>query len=150
MTGNIEEFKLDRLEFKLHDMVVTKEKIGDIYTMKHYNKSFGSEEEMFLFTSKIISERKRYVKLLPTLTVTELSKIFHEVTLLGLTPKQIQEYKVVPVYKWMLYDVYLKETEEFDSLLSLQRHVAHKYVEVYENYNDLTLYSECGNIEISG
>lgn len=99
-----EPIVLDRFEYTLPkgEYVVYKESSGFLYKMKHTKKEFDSEEKVLKFIESTLKERKRYLQLLKTLSATELSKLFSDVVLLGLTPAQIKEYDVIEQFEYTL------------------------------------------------
>lgn len=99
-----EPIVLDRFEYTLPkgEYVVYKESSGFSYKMKHSKKEFDSEEKVLKFIEDTLKERKRYLQLLKTLSVPELSKLFSDVVLLGLTPAQIKEYDVIEQFEYTL------------------------------------------------
>lgn len=99
-----EPIVLDRFEYTLPkgEYVVYKESSGFLYKMKHSKKEFESEEKVLKFIEDTLKERKRYLQLLKTLSVPELSKLFSDVVLLGLTPAQIKEYDVIEQFEYTL------------------------------------------------
>ena len=99
-----EPIVLDRFEYALPkgEYVVYKESSGFLYKMKHSKKEFDSEEKVLKFIEDTLKERKRYLQLLKTLSVPELSKLFSDVVLLGLTPAQIKEYDVIEQFSYFL------------------------------------------------
>ena len=99
-----EPIVLDRFEYTLPkgEYVVYKESSGFLYKMKHTKKEFDSEEKVLKFVEDTLKERKRYLQLLKTLSATELSKLFSDVVLLGLTPAQIKEYDVIEQFEYTL------------------------------------------------
>ena len=99
-----EQIILDRFEYKLPKdfYVVYKNSIGFKYKLKCSNKEFDSEENCLNYIDKILSERKRYLKLIGTLTTTELSKLFSDEVLLGLSPAQIKEYETTEQFEYTL------------------------------------------------
>ena len=99
-----EPIVLDRFEYTLPkgEYVVYKESSGFLYKMKHTKKEFDSEEKVLKFIEDTLKERKRYLQLLKTLSVPELSKLFSDVVLLGLTPDQIKEYDVIEQFEYTL------------------------------------------------
>lgn len=99
-----EPIVLDRFEYTLPkgEYVVYKESSGFSYKMKHAKKEFDSEEKVLKFIESTLKERKRYLELLKTLSVPELSKLFSDVVLLGLTPAQIKEYDVIEQFEYTL------------------------------------------------
>ena len=99
-----EPIVLDRFEYTLPkgEYVVYKESSGFLYKMIHSEKEFDSEEKVLKFIESTLKERKRYLELLKTLSVPELSKLFSDVVLLGLTPAQIKEYDVIEQFEYTL------------------------------------------------
>ena len=99
-----EPIVLDRFEYTLPkgEYVVYKESSGFLYKMKHSKREFDSEEKVLKFIEDALKERKRYLELLKTLSVPELSKLFPDVVLLGLTPAQIKEYDVIEQFSYFL------------------------------------------------
>ena len=99
-----EPIVLDRFEYTLPkgEYVVYKESSGFLYKMKHSKREFDSEEKVLKFIEDTLKERKRYLQLLKTLSVPELSKLFSDVVLLGLTPTQIKEYDVIEQFEYFL------------------------------------------------
>lgn len=99
-----EPIVLDRFEYTLPkgEYVVYKESSGFLYKMKHTKKEFDSEEKVLKFIEDTLKERKRYLQLLKTLSVTELNKLFSDVVLLGLTPAQLKEYDVIEQFEYTL------------------------------------------------
>lgn len=108
MTGQnkttYEPIVLDRFEYTLPkgEYVVHKESSGFLYKMKHAKKEFDSEEKVLKFIEDTLKERKRYLQLLKTLSVPELSKLFSDVVILGLTPAQIKEYDAIEQFSYFL------------------------------------------------
>ena len=96
-----EPIVLDRFEYTLPkgEYVVYKESSGFLYKMKHSKKEFDSEEKVLKFIEDTLKERKRYLELLKTFSVPELSKLF---VLLELTPAQIKEYDVIEQFEYVL------------------------------------------------
>lgn len=99
-----EEIILDRFEYKLAKdrFVVYKTCTGFKYKLKHSKYEFDSEDKVLAFIEKTLKERKRYLQLLKTLSVPELSKLFSDVVLLGLTPAQLREYSTVEQFEYTL------------------------------------------------
>lgn len=99
-----EQIVLDRFEYKLPKdfYVVHKNSVGFKYKLKYSKKEFDSEEKCLNYIDKILSERKRYLKLIGTLTTTELSKLFSDEVLLGLSPVQIKEYETTEQFEYTL------------------------------------------------
>ena len=99
-----EPIVLDRFEYTLPkgEYVVYKESSGFLYKMKHTKKEFDSEEKVLKFIEDTLRERKRYLQLLKTLSVPELSRLFSDIVLLGSTPAQIKEYDVIEQFSYFL------------------------------------------------
>lgn len=99
-----EEIILDRFEYKLPKdwYVVYKNSTGFKYKLKHSKHEFESEDKVLAFIEKTLKERKRYLQLLKTLSVSELSKLFSDIVLLGLSPAQIREYEVIEQFEYTL------------------------------------------------
>lgn len=99
-----ENIVLDRFEYKLpKDMfVIYKTSIGFKYKLKHSKQEFETEDKVLAFIEKALKERKRYLQLLKTLSVSELSKLFSDIVLLGLTPAQLREYEIVEQFEYTL------------------------------------------------
>lgn len=120
-----EEIILDRFEYKLSENMykVYKESARFIYKMKHTKQVFNSEDEVLSFIESTLQERKRYQQLLKTLSAPELSKLFPNIVLLGLTPAQIKEYVVVETFKYRLViDEY--ESLLFDNMNEVRYHIS--------------------------
>lgn len=136
-----EPIVLDRFEYTLPkgEYVVYKESSGFLYKMKHTKKEFDSEEKVLKFIEDMLKERKRYQQLLKTLSVTELNKLFSDVTLLGLTPTQIKEYEVVEQFKYVLEisDDWDTNTKTFDDLDEVKYYVADNVGLNFHSYLDL-------------
>ena len=139
-----EPIVLDRFEYTLPkgEYVVYKESSGFLYKMKHSKKEFDSEEKVLKFIESTLKERKRYLELLKTLSVPELSKLFSDVVLLGLTPAQIKEYDVIEQFEYTLVvdDRYNVKTQTFKSLYDVKMFVAnsvgldfHSYLALKDN-----------------
>lgn len=126
ITSNDLEITLDRFEYKLPEnmYVVHKVSTGFKYKLKHSKKEFDSEEKCLNYIDKILSERKRYLKLVNTLTLTELSKLFSEEVLLGLSPAQIKEYETIEQFKYKLVVDDEWNIPEFSSLWEVKNYVA--------------------------
>lgn len=103
-----EKIILDRFEYKLPENMykVYKESSGFIYKLKHSKKEFDSEEKVLKFIEDTLKERKRYQQLVRTLNITELKKLFSDITLLELTPAQIKEYKIIEKFQYRLISEY--------------------------------------------
>ena len=132
-----EEIILDRFEYKLpKDMyVVYKNSVGFKYKLKYSKKEFDSEENCLNYIDKILSERKRYLKLRGTLTTTELSKLFSDEVLLGLSPSQIKEYEAIEQFEYTLViDEEWGYAEKFKSLNEVKEYVAEKVNLNFANY----------------
>ena len=99
-----EEIILDRFEYKLREgaFVVHKNSTGFKYKLKHSKKEFDSEDKCLAFIEKTLKERKRYLQLIKTLSVPELSMLFSEVVLLGMSPAQIREYEAIEQFEYTL------------------------------------------------
>lgn len=120
------EITLDRFEYKLPEnmYVVHKVSTGFKYKLKHSKKEFDSEEKCLNYIDKILSERKRYLKLVNTLTLTELSKLFSEEVLLGLSPTQIKEYETIEQFEYKLVVDDEWNIPEFNSLEEVKNYIA--------------------------
>ena len=99
-----EEIILDRFEYKLREgvFVVHKNSTGFKYKLKHSKKEFDSEDKCLAFIEKTLKERKRYLQLIKTLSVPELSMLFSDVVLLGMSPAQIREYEAIEQFEYTL------------------------------------------------
>lgn len=132
---------LDRFEYKLpKDMFsVSKTSIGFKYKLKHSNVEFDSEDKILKFIDDTLEERKRYLQLLKTLSVKELSKLFSDVILLGLPPKQIKEYEAVEmfVYEVIIDNDYDEEVLTCEHLYEVKDIVADKIGLDFTGYLDL-------------
>lgn len=126
ITSNDLEITLDRFEYKLPEnmYVIHKVSTGFKYKLKHSKKEFDSEEKCLNYIDKILSERKRYLKLVDTLTLTELSKLFSEEVLLGLSPAQIKEYETIEQFNYKLVVDDEWNIPEFSSLWEVKNYVA--------------------------
>ena len=127
MKDSVEKIVLDRFEYKLSkDMfVVYKKCIGSTYTLKHAPKySFKSIEEMNEWVGGKLTERKRYLKLLKTLTPVELNKVFSDVVVLGLTPSQLKEYSEQEVYEYTVVVEDDWDCKTFTDLYDVKQYVA--------------------------
>lgn len=124
----LEPIVLDRFEYKLpKDMfTVSKKSIGFKYKLKHSNVEFDSEDKILKFIDDTLEERKRYQQLLKTLSVKELSKLFSDIILLGLSPKQIKEYEAVEqfVYEVVKDNDYYDVRETFNELWEVKDYIA--------------------------
>ena len=120
------EITLDRFEYKLPEnmYVVHKVSTGFKYKLKHSKKEFDSEEKCLNYIDKILSERKRYLKLVDTLTLAELSKLFSEEVLLGLSPAQIKEYETIEQFQYKLVVDDEWNIPEFNSMEEVKNYVA--------------------------
>ena len=132
---------LDRFEYKLpKDMfTVTKKSTGFKYKLKHSNVEFDSEDKVLKFIDDTLEERKRYLQLLKTLSVKELSKLFSDIVLLGLSPKQIKEYEAVEqfVYEVIIDNDYVDEVITCEYLSDVKDIVADKIGLQFTGYLDL-------------
>ena len=137
------EITLDRFEYKLPEnmYVVHKVSTGFKYKLKHSKKEFDSEEQCLAYIDKILNERKRYLKLLDTLTKAEMSKLFSDEVLLGLTPSQIKEYEPIEqfVYNLEVDGIYL----DFNELWQVKDFVASEINLTF--HGDYNLVSSDGN-----
>ena len=142
------EIVLDRFEYKLPEnmYVVHKVSTGFKYKLKHSKKEFDSEEQCLAYIDKILNERKRYLKLVNTLTKAELSKLFSDEVLLGLTPSQIKEYEPVEqfVYNLEVDGIYL----DFNELWQVKDFVASEINLTF--HGDYNLVSSDGNVVVEG
>ena len=136
-----EPIVLDRFEYTLPkgEYVVYKESSGFLYKMKHSKKEFDSEEKVLKFIEDMLKERKRYLQLLKTLSVPELSKLFSDVVLLGLTPAQIKEYEIIEQFEYVVLvgDCYNAKTQTFKSLYDVKMFVANSVGLDFHSYLDL-------------
>ena len=137
-----EPIVLDRFEYTLPkgEYVVYKESSGFLYKMKHSKKEFDSEEKVLKFIEDTLKERKRYLELLKTLSVPELSKLFSDVVLLGLTPAQIKEYDVIEQFSYFLVvddDWSNAKTQTFKSLYDVKMFVSNNVGLDFHNKLDL-------------
>ncbi len=132
---------LDRFEYKLpKDMFsVTKKSTGFKYKLKHPNVEFDSEDKALKFIEDTLEERKRYLQLLKTLSVKELTKLFSDIVLLGLSPKQIKEYEAVEqfVYEVTIDNDYDDEVMTCKCLSDVKDIVADKIGLNFTGYFDL-------------
>ena len=132
---------LDRFEYKLpKDMFsVYKKSTGFKYKLKYSNVEFDSEDKILKFIEDTLEERKRYLQLLKTLSVKELSKLFSDIVLLGLSPKQIKEYEAVEqfVYEVIIDNDYSDEVITCEYLSDLKDIVADKIGLQFTGYLDL-------------
>ena len=142
------EITLDRFEYKLPEnmYVVHKVSTGFKYKLKHSKKEFDSEEQCLAYIDKILNERKRYLKLLDTLTKAEMSKLFSDEVLLGLTPSQIKEYEPIEqfVYNLEVDGIYL----DFNELWQVKDFVASEINLTF--HGDCNLVSSDGNVVVEG
>lgn len=142
------EITLDRFEYKLPEnmYVVHKVSTGFKYKLKHSKKEFDSEEQCLAYIDKILNERKRYLKLLDTLTKAEMSKLFSDEVLLGLTPSQIKEYEPIEqfVYNLEVDGIYL----DFNELWQVKDFVASEINLTF--HGDYNLVSSDGNVVVEG
>ena len=132
---------LDRFEYKLpKDMFsVSKKSTGFKYKLKHSNVEFDSEDKILKFIDDTLEERKRYLQLLKTLSFKELSKLFSDIVLLGLSPKQIKEYEAVEqfVYEVIIDNDYNEEVVTCEHLSDVKDIVADKIGLQFTGYLDL-------------
>lgn len=132
---------LDRFEYKLpKDMFsVSKKSTGFKYKLKHSNVEFDSEDKILKFIDDTLEERKRYLQLLKTLSVKELSKLFSDIILLGLSPKQIKEYEAVEqfVYEVIIDNDYDEDVVTCEHLSDVKSVVADKIGLNFTGYLDL-------------
>lgn len=132
-----EEIILDRFEYKLpKDMyIVYKNSTGFKYRLKHSNMEFDSEDKCLEFIENTLKERKRYLQLIKTLSVSELSKLFSDVILLGLPPSKIKEYEAIEQFEYTLViDEEWGYAEKFKSLNEVKEYVAEKVNLNFANY----------------
>lgn len=125
-----EEIILDRFEYKLPENMykVYKESSGFIYKLRHSKKEFDSEDKVLKFIEDTLKERKRYQQLLKTLNVTELNKLFSDVTLLGLSPAQIKKYDVIEQFKYrLIVDDEDWNSMYFDNIYELTHYIAEQF-----------------------
>ena len=136
-----EPIVLDRFEYTLPkgEYIVYKESSGFLYKMKHTKKEFDSEEKVLKFIEDMLKERKRYLQLLKTLSAPELSKLFSDVVLLGLTPAQIKEYDVIEQFEYVLEisDDWDTNTKTFSDLNEVKSYVADRVGLTFHSYLDL-------------
>lgn len=136
-----EPIVLDRFEYTLPkgEYIVYKESSGFLYKMKHTKKEFDSEEKVLKFIEDALKERKRYLQLLKTLSVPELSKLFSDVVLLGLTPAQIKEYDVIEQFEYVLEisDDWGTNIKTFDTLEEVKCFISDRVGLVFHSYLDL-------------
>lgn len=144
------EVTLDRFEYKLPEnmYVVHKVSTGFKYRLKHSKKEFDSEEKCLNYIDKILSERKRYLKLVNTLTLTELSKLFLDEVLLGLSPTQIKEYETVEQFIYKLEIDGEWNLTDFNSLEEVKYYIADRLGLSF--HSDYDLVSTDGNTVIVG
>lgn len=132
---------LDRFEYKLPKEMfsVSKKSTGFKYKLKHSNVEFDSEDKILKFIDDTLEERKRYLQLLKTLSVKELSKLFSDIVLLGLSPKQIKEYEAVEqfVYEIVIADHCCDETVTCEYLYEVKDIVADKIGLQFTGYLNL-------------
>ena len=137
----LEPIILDRFEYKLpKDMFsVIKKSTGFKYKLKHSNVEFDSEDKILKFIEYTLEERKRYLQLLKTLSVKELSKLFSDIILLGLSPKQIKEYEALEqiVYEVIIDNDYVDEVITCEYLSDVKDIVADKIGLQFTGYLDL-------------
>ena len=118
---------------------VIKKSTGFKYKLKHSNVEFDSEDKILKFIEDTLEERKRYLQLLKTLSVKELSKLFSDIVLLGLSPKQIKEYEAVEqfVYEVTIDNDYNDEVVTCNHLWEVKDIVADKIGLSFTGYLDL-------------
>lgn len=147
-----EPIVLDRFEYTLPkgEYVVYKESSGFLYKMKHTKKEFDSEEKVLKFIEDTLKERKRYLQLLKTLSVPELSKLFSDVVLLGLTPAQIKEYEVIEQFEYTLVvDDEWGYAEKYESLEDVKYSVSERFGLNFSN-NKLDLIDDWNKTVVRG
>lgn len=135
-----EKFTLHRFEYVLTKdyFVVHKQSAGFKYKLKHVRKEFDSEEKVQQFIEDTLKERKRYLQLLKTLSITELKVLFSDVVLLGLSPKQIGEYETVEQFEYLLVvDEDWVNVEKFKSLDEVKDCVADRIGLNFHGYLNL-------------
>ena len=135
-----EEIILDRFEYKLREgaFVVHKNSTGFKYKLKHSKKEFDSEDKCLAFIAKTLKERKRYLQLIKTLSVAELSKLFSDEVLLGLSPSQIKEYDTVEQFDYLVViDEAWGYAEKFKTLEEVKCYVADQIGLNFHNSLDL-------------
>lgn len=144
------EITLDRFEYKLPEnmYVVHKVSTGFKYKLRHSKKEFDSEEKCLNYIDKILSERKRYLKLVNTLTLTELSKLFLDEVLLGLSPTQIKEYETIEQFKYKLVVDDEWNIPEFNSLREVKYYIADRLDLAF--HSDYDLVSTDGEVVMTG
>jgi len=142
------EIVLDRFEYKLPEnmYVVHKVSTGFKYKLKHSKKEFDSKEKCLNYIDKILSERKRYLKLVDTLTLTELNKLFSEEVLLGLTPAQIKEYETIEQFVYNLFVDDEQHGANFSELWEVKNYVADLINLTF--HGDYDLVSSDGNVVV--
>ena len=142
------EITLDRFEYKLPEnmYVVHKVSTGFKYKLKHSKKEFDSEEQCIAYIDKLVGERKRHLKLFGYLTNAELSKLFSEEVLLGLTPAQIKEYEAIEQFVYKLVVDGEQYVEDFSELWQVKSHVADDIGLVF--HADYTLVSSDGDVVV--
>lgn len=147
-----EPIVLDRFEYTLPkgEYVVYKESSGFLYKMKHSKKVFDSEEKVLKFIEDTLKERKRYLQLLKTLSVPELSKLFSDVVLLGLTPAQIKEYEIIEQFSYFLVvDDDWSNAGKYESLEDVKYSVSESFGLNFSS-NKLSLIDDWNNTVIRG
>ena len=142
------EIVLDRFEYKLPEnmYVVHKISTGFKYKLKHSKKEFDSEEQCLTYIDKLVGERKRYLKLFGYLTNAELSKLFSEEVLLGLTPAQIKEYETIEQFVYKLEIDGDWDDSDFGELWQVKDYVANALNLTF--HGDYDLVSSDGNVVV--
>ena len=142
------EITLDRFEYKLPEnmYVVHKISTGFKYKLKHSKKEFDSEEQCLTYIDKLVGERKRYLKLFGYLTNAELSKLFSEEVLLGLTPAQIKEYETIEQFVYKLEIDGDWDDSDFGELWQVKDYVANALNLTF--HGDYDLVSSDGNVVV--
>lgn len=139
------EIILDRFEYKIPEgmYVVYKESIGFKYKLKHHNVEFYSEDELLKYIDKTLEDRKRFIQLKDTLNSKELSKIFDNIELLKLQPKDIKEYEAIEQFEYVLViDEDWHNTTAYKTLWELKYDVAGKLGLCFHGDYDLCSSSE--------
>lgn len=139
ITSSTEEIVLDRFEYVLPKgmYVVYKNSTGFKYQLKHTKKWFDSEDKVLEFIDKTLKERKRYQQLLKTLSVPELSKLFSDAVLLGLSPVQIKEYEAFEQFEYQLVIDDDWSLNPFSGLEEVKSFVADRIGLNFHSYLDL-------------
>lgn len=144
------EITLDRFEYKLPEKmyVVHKVSTGFRYKLKHSKREFDSEEKCLDYTDKLVGERKRYLKLLGTLTNTELSKLFSDEVLLNISVAQIRDYETVEQFTYRLEIDGEWNLTDFNSLEEVKNYVADTLGLTF--HRDYDLVSTDGDVVVNG